>query len=333
MATTAIKRRREAAEQMRGGGREELAQKEEQEAAILQAYLPPQLGEDEVRAMVREAIAAGASDIGAVMKAVSPRTKGQFDGRELNRITRETLAGRGGSWTIRAPVAASSRSPARPFTSVVRSITFRCPYCAARLPLALAAARQMPSRALRHWQTRSRKVLDKMEAAHGVVGGGRGARRFARQQIAQAYVVLLCSQFQCYCRNLHEEAVDRLTSNPAHDPLNNVLRSVLSTGRRLDAGNASRATSAPTSAGSAFRSGTRCARNVRNVARQRTLEQLNGWRNAIAHHDFRHPILKGAHEVTLADVRRWRRCCDALAVDFDGALRLYLHPLLGRPPW
>jgi len=93
VATTAIKRRREAAEQMRGGGREELAQKEEQEAAILQVYLPPQLGEDEVRAMVREAIAAGATDIGGVMKAVSPRTKGQFDGRELNRIAREELAG------------------------------------------------------------------------------------------------------------------------------------------------------------------------------------------------------------------------------------------------
>lgn len=93
VATTAIKRRREAAEQMRAGAREELAQKEEQEAAILQAYLPPQLGEDEVRAMVREAIAAGAKDIGGVMKAVSPRTKGQFDGRELNRIAKEELAG------------------------------------------------------------------------------------------------------------------------------------------------------------------------------------------------------------------------------------------------
>lgn len=93
VATTAIKRRREAAEQMRGGGREELAAKEEQEAALLQAYLPPQLGEDEVRAMVRDAIAGGAKDIGGVMKAVSPRTKGQFDGRELNRIAREELAG------------------------------------------------------------------------------------------------------------------------------------------------------------------------------------------------------------------------------------------------
>lgn len=91
LATTAIKRRREAAEQMRGGGREELASKEEQEAAMLQAYLPPQLGEDEVRVMVREAIEAGARDLGGVMKAVSPRTRGRFEGRELNRIAREEL--------------------------------------------------------------------------------------------------------------------------------------------------------------------------------------------------------------------------------------------------
>ena len=92
VATTAIKRRREAAEQMRAGGREELASKEEQEAAILQAYLPPQLGEDEVRALVRAAMAAGASDLGGVMKQVMPKAKGRFDGRELNRVVREELA-------------------------------------------------------------------------------------------------------------------------------------------------------------------------------------------------------------------------------------------------
>jgi uncharacterized protein len=92
LATTAIKRRREAAEQMRSGGREELAAKEEQEASLLQGYLPPQLSEEDVRAMVREAIAAGATDIGGVMKAVSPKTKGRFEGREVNRIAREELS-------------------------------------------------------------------------------------------------------------------------------------------------------------------------------------------------------------------------------------------------
>ena len=91
LLVTAIKRRREAAEQMRAGGREELAAKEEQESAMLQGYLPPQLTEDEVRALVRDAIAAGAKDLGSVMKAVMPRAKGKFDGKELNRIVRESL--------------------------------------------------------------------------------------------------------------------------------------------------------------------------------------------------------------------------------------------------
>lgn len=92
VVTTAVKRRREAAEQMRAGGREELAAREDEEAVLLQGYLPPQLGEEEVRAMVREAVAGGAADVGAVMKAVMPRVKGQFEGRELNRIAREELA-------------------------------------------------------------------------------------------------------------------------------------------------------------------------------------------------------------------------------------------------
>ena len=91
VAITAIKKRREAAELMRANDRAELAEKEEQEAAVLQAYLPAQIGEDEVRAMIQEAIAAGAKNLGEVMKQVSPRTKGRFEGKELNRIAKEVL--------------------------------------------------------------------------------------------------------------------------------------------------------------------------------------------------------------------------------------------------
>jgi len=90
----AIKRRREAAEQMRAGAREELAVKEEAEAAVLTAYLPPGLGEEEVRTLVRDAIAAGADSMGAVMGRIMPAVKGRFDGREANRIVREELEGR-----------------------------------------------------------------------------------------------------------------------------------------------------------------------------------------------------------------------------------------------
>lgn len=87
----AIKRRKEAAEQMRGGNRIELAEKEENEARLLSGYLPPQMTEDDVRALVREAISGGANTMGAVMGKIAPRIKGVFDGREANRIVKEEL--------------------------------------------------------------------------------------------------------------------------------------------------------------------------------------------------------------------------------------------------
>ena len=91
LVASGIKRRREASEQMRAAGRDELAEKEEAEAAILQQYLPPQLDAAEVRGYIREAIADGAGDIGAIMKSVMPRVKGRFEGRELNRLAREEM--------------------------------------------------------------------------------------------------------------------------------------------------------------------------------------------------------------------------------------------------
>lgn len=87
----AIKRRREAAEQMRAGNRNDLAEKEDQEAAILAVYLPAAMSEDEVREIVRAAIADGADSIGAVMGKIMSRIKGSFDGKEANRIAREEL--------------------------------------------------------------------------------------------------------------------------------------------------------------------------------------------------------------------------------------------------
>jgi uncharacterized protein YqeY len=91
------KQRREAAESFRQAGREDLAAREETELAILHEYLPRQLGEDEIREQVRQAIAeTGASspkDLGAVMKAVMPKLKGAADGKQVNQIARELLAG------------------------------------------------------------------------------------------------------------------------------------------------------------------------------------------------------------------------------------------------
>jgi uncharacterized protein len=89
----AIKQRRDAADQMRAGGREELALREEAQAEVLLAYLPRGLGEDEVRAMVRDIVAGGAGQLGAVMGRLMPLIRGRFDGKEANRIAREELGG------------------------------------------------------------------------------------------------------------------------------------------------------------------------------------------------------------------------------------------------
>ncbi|MBM4185182.1 MAG: GatB/YqeY domain-containing protein [Gemmatimonadetes bacterium] len=87
----AIKQRKDAAEQMRAGGRGELADNEDAQVAVLTGYLPAGLTESDVRAMAREAIAAGATQMGAVMAALMPKIRGRFDGKEANRIVREEL--------------------------------------------------------------------------------------------------------------------------------------------------------------------------------------------------------------------------------------------------
>ena len=90
--TRGIKQRRESAEQMRSGARPDLADNEEAQADILKGYLPEALPEDQVRVMIREALAEGADNMGAVMSRIMPRLKGRFDGREANRLVQDELA-------------------------------------------------------------------------------------------------------------------------------------------------------------------------------------------------------------------------------------------------
>lgn len=89
------KRRLEAAEQFRGGGRPELAEQEESEARIIESYLPAELDDTELDAIVQAAIAeTGASnpkDMGQVMKAVMARAGGRADGKRASARVREAL--------------------------------------------------------------------------------------------------------------------------------------------------------------------------------------------------------------------------------------------------
>lgn len=90
------KRRLEAAAQFRDGGRPELAEREESEARIIEGYLPAELDDSELDAIVAAAIAeTGASDqkdVGRVMKAVMAKAGGRADGRRASARVREALS-------------------------------------------------------------------------------------------------------------------------------------------------------------------------------------------------------------------------------------------------
>ena len=89
------KRRLEAAEQFRDGGRPELADQEEAEARIIEGYLPAELGDAELDAIVQAAIAetgaSGPKDMGQVMKAVMAKAGGRVDGKRASARVREAL--------------------------------------------------------------------------------------------------------------------------------------------------------------------------------------------------------------------------------------------------
>ncbi len=96
--TREVKTRRESVEAFRAGGREDLAAKEEAEIAILSEFLPAPLSDDEIRALVDEAIAqtraSSARDLGRVMGALSPRTRGRADGKRVSELVAQALAAR-----------------------------------------------------------------------------------------------------------------------------------------------------------------------------------------------------------------------------------------------
>jgi len=89
------KRRLEAAEAYREGGRDDQAAAEEREAEIISAYMPEQVSDEELGALVGDAIAeSGASspqDMGKVMSLVMPKVKGRADGQRVSAAVKEKL--------------------------------------------------------------------------------------------------------------------------------------------------------------------------------------------------------------------------------------------------
>ncbi len=193
----------------------------------------------------------------------------------------------------------------------------------------------MPSLSMQKWFTERALTLADIESAHrSVRDSGPGARAVA-QQINQAYAVLLTAQFQGFCRDLHSECADFFVL-PVTDPdLREMLRDNLLFARRIDRGNRN-----PGNLGLDFNRFNLAfwslvdAHRPQNPGRKSALEEMNSWRNAIAHQDFTSSMLKaGRPNLTLAQLQTWRKACDGLARSFEDVLRGHLHTLIGTFPW
>ena len=203
----------------------------------------------------------------------------------------------------------------------------------------------MPSQALLKWQTDRAGELDQIVAAHRAVvavnravgGSGRGrpiSTQKTTQQINHAYAMLLSSQFQGFCRDLHTESIDYLVLTVSPINLQKILKHELGGSRKLDRGNPN-----PGNIGSDFdRFGLTFWPQVQlidplNAARQTALTQLNEWRNAIAHQDFDPARLGGLRALHLRHVSDWRKACQGLAESFDRVLQVHIQVLTGQLPW
>ncbi|MBA4550627.1 GatB/YqeY domain-containing protein [Thermoactinomyces vulgaris] len=90
-----VKQRKDSLAEYKAAGRDDLAEKEQAEIDILSAYLPEQMSEEELKALVQQVIdevgAGSKADMGKVMSAIMPKVKGRAEGRLVNRMVQEAL--------------------------------------------------------------------------------------------------------------------------------------------------------------------------------------------------------------------------------------------------
>ncbi|HPC04515.1 MAG TPA: GatB/YqeY domain-containing protein [Syntrophales bacterium] len=96
--STMIKQRKDSIEQFRAGRREDLAVKEEAELRVIQEFMPSELSDAEIDECIEKAIAetgaAGAKDMGKVMKQLMPSITGRADGKVVSEKVRKRLTGK-----------------------------------------------------------------------------------------------------------------------------------------------------------------------------------------------------------------------------------------------
>jgi hypothetical protein len=164
--------------------------------------------------------------------------------------------------------------------------------------------------------------LNEIENVHRSIAAMRVPRRATMRQLNLAYTLPLSAEFQGFCRDLHTECAWAATRILPSTDLQDIMYDSLLLGRKLNTGNPN-----PGNLGADFGRFDRSfwssvdAAHPRNARRQMLLEQMNHWRNAIAHNDLDPGMLRGGRPaLSRADVRSWRKACDGLARWFDRIL-------------
>ena len=196
----------------------------------------------------------------------------------------------------------------------------------------------MPSGALEKWRGARAARLDNLAAAHRAVAGDGAGRRWLTVEVNHALIVRLASEFQGYCRELHDQAIDAFLAATfdAGRPAAPIVRRLLTSGRKLDSGNASWANMNNDFArlGMSIKTELSSRYPRRSGPWTTKLERLNDARNAIAHDNTAQLAKCHAEQpLTLATFRTWRSGLDQMASGLDEVVAAYLEDLNGDEPW
>lgn len=195
----------------------------------------------------------------------------------------------------------------------------------------------MTSVAKGEWATTAKARLDELEAIHTRAHGAKRGRRWGTEQLNRSLFVVLVAQFQTYCRDLHDEAVDVYVgaANPHQEA---ILRKLVTQNRDLD-----RKNPRPGALGSDFaRLGIELVPKLKAVSQEVTdavdgLEVLVDFRNAVAHGNesaLAAAVATGQIKPTLVSYRSHRRTLDQLVGTMDQVASAELaNELHIAPPW
>lgn len=192
----------------------------------------------------------------------------------------------------------------------------------------------MPSIALSEWTGVRSSRLDQLVAARQVARGG----RYPGQALNWSLVLVLCSEFQGFTRELHGEAAGVLAAAMARGNVSHftLVRNNLLANRAIDRANANANT-----LGEDFdRLGLDIWRDITNSVKsggrwKQQLERLNRARNAIAHNNMGklQTLRNEGYPITSQTVDSWRSACNGIGRQLDVLLTRHLTTLTGARPW